>query len=545
MSRKQSDLLLICLIGALLFIPFLGKVHLFDWDEINFAESAREMIVTGDFLNVRIDYKMFWEKPPLFIWMQVASMKLFGINEFAARFPNALAGIITLMTLYLIGRHTSSRQFALMWVLIYAGSLLPHFYFKSGIIDPWFNLFIFSGIFFFIEFIKAKSRNTLWLILSALLIGLATLTKGPVALLVFLISGFVYLIINRFRLTITFGQIMLYMAVFAISGGLWFILQLLSGNYTVIQDFIVYQIRLFQTQDAGHGGFPGYHVVILLFGVFPASVLALKSLLKKTSDTQDEKLIKQWMMILFLTVLILFSIVETKIIHYSSLCYFPLTWFAALAYEKTRCGKLKPSKAISAGIIFIGSVYAIAILSFQYLIVNTHLLTQADWIKDPFAKANMQADIPQTGAEIIPAALLILTLILSFWLYRKSYSKQIISLFIGTALFINSALLFIPFQVERISQNAAIEFYNQFYGEKVLVHTYGFKSYAHLFYSGKPNDTALQLEAHTAFLGQSEVPVYAVCKIQRETDFVTNYPQANRLYDKNGFVFFEILPATP
>ena len=51
-----------------LFIPFLGQVHLFDWDEINFAEASREMIVTGDWLNVQINYEPFWEKPPLFIW---------------------------------------------------------------------------------------------------------------------------------------------------------------------------------------------------------------------------------------------------------------------------------------------------------------------------------------------------------------------------------------------------------------------------------------------------------------------------------------------
>ena len=50
-NRKQSNLYLgiIILSGILFFIPFLGRVHLFDWDEINFAESAREMIVTGNY----------------------------------------------------------------------------------------------------------------------------------------------------------------------------------------------------------------------------------------------------------------------------------------------------------------------------------------------------------------------------------------------------------------------------------------------------------------------------------------------------------------
>ena len=39
------------LVGAAVYIPFLGSTHLFDWDEVNFAESAREMIVSGDFLS--------------------------------------------------------------------------------------------------------------------------------------------------------------------------------------------------------------------------------------------------------------------------------------------------------------------------------------------------------------------------------------------------------------------------------------------------------------------------------------------------------------
>ena len=52
--------LCIVLFGALLFLPGLGDVRLFDWDEINFAESAREMLVTGDYLNVQINYEVFY-----------------------------------------------------------------------------------------------------------------------------------------------------------------------------------------------------------------------------------------------------------------------------------------------------------------------------------------------------------------------------------------------------------------------------------------------------------------------------------------------------
>ena len=122
---------MIVLFGLLFLVPFSGSVHLFDWDEIIFAESAREMIISGDYLSVTINYAPFWEKPPLFIWMQVLSMKAFGINEFAARFPNALCGIVTLIVLFIVGRKLHGQRFGMIWVITYATAILPFFYFKS------------------------------------------------------------------------------------------------------------------------------------------------------------------------------------------------------------------------------------------------------------------------------------------------------------------------------------------------------------------------------------------------------------------------------
>src|SRR6187551_2736581 len=122
--------IIIALGAILLFLPFLGQVHLFDWDEINFAECAREMIVSGDYLRMQIDYMPFYEKPPLFIWLQVLSMKAFGVGEYAARLPNALTGIATFITLYYAGKKVADRQTGIWWVIMYAATWLPHFYFK-------------------------------------------------------------------------------------------------------------------------------------------------------------------------------------------------------------------------------------------------------------------------------------------------------------------------------------------------------------------------------------------------------------------------------
>jgi 4-amino-4-deoxy-L-arabinose transferase-like glycosyltransferase len=155
-SINPFHILIIIGIGVILFIPYLGSVHLFDWDEINFAESAREMIVTGDYSKVQINFNPFWEKPPLFIWIQAISMKVFGINEFAARLPNAIFGILTMILIYTFAKKLFKGHVAHWWVLSYLGAITPLFYFKTGLIDPMFNFFIFLSI---LEFYKALKNQ--------------------------------------------------------------------------------------------------------------------------------------------------------------------------------------------------------------------------------------------------------------------------------------------------------------------------------------------------------------------------------------------------
>ena len=64
--QKNTVYFLIAILGMALFFPFLGQVHLFDWDEINFAECAREMIVSKDYLRAQIDFAPFWATKALF-----------------------------------------------------------------------------------------------------------------------------------------------------------------------------------------------------------------------------------------------------------------------------------------------------------------------------------------------------------------------------------------------------------------------------------------------------------------------------------------------
>lgn len=563
--------LLIALVAALLFIPGLGAVHLFDWDEINFAEIAREMLATNNWLQPQIGYVPFHEKPPLFMWMQASSMSAFGVNEFAARLPNALCGIITLLVLFRIGMRMRGRLFGLLWVLAYVGSILPHLYFRSGIIDPWFNLFIFLGFLAFIRMsdtaasagLSSRHKNVA-AALAGLWLGLAVLTKGPVGILIPALGALVYWVVNRFKLYVSIQRVLLMFAVLLIVPGLWFGADLLQNGPTFITAFFWRQVAMLSSEDAGHGGFIGYHFVVLLIGCFPASVFALQEMLKSSTKPEngrqpaaargfgaatpdvrypsDRQLTtdnyKKWMLILFWVVLILFSLVQTKIVHYSSLAYFPLTFLAALQLEHLWNGGRATlwSRLLMGG---LGTLLALVTLLLPYLGMHPELL--APLLKnDAFAQGNLMASVHWTGWEALAGVWMVVILYLGHRFFsRAEYRSGIVSLFGGTALFVTITLYYFINNIEGYSQRAAVEFFEQRQGEKCYVITKNYKSYAQWFYSRTPPITDPQAHSEEWLLhGEVDRPVYVVCKVTSAEE-VAAIPGLREIGRKNGFVFWK------
>jgi len=516
-------------------IPTIGLTPLFDWDEVNFAECAREMIVTKDYFNVTINFEAFWEKPPLFIWMQTLSMLIFGINEFAARFPNVIAAVFTLLALYRFGKEFFGEKFGIAWSALYACSILPFIYFNSGIIDPWFNFFIFYGIIQFYQgSIQHSTRSFVW---SGLFIGLAILTKGPVGLLLIGGAFAIYFLVNRFKDFPSIGKLAIFLFTTLFVGSLWFIILFVSGHEEIIQEFITYQVRLFQTQDAGHGGPLYYHWIILLFGVFPASFFLIGYLLNKEIKRTSLDLIMHGM--LWFT-LILFSIVKTKIVHYSSFCYFPITYFGARFVIYQWENGFSTNKRIH---YFILSFLLLLVLIFGilgYLVGHTDLILANISIADPFATQALKEPNNWSLLQLIPFILLTVTTILSFhYLLRDKFTKYFLSLGIGIILSLVSINAFVVPKIEDISQGAAIDFYKSHQEENAYFTTLGFKSYAHLFYGNVRAENEKTKSEKDLATGNIRKPAYFVVKIQQRDEFMSNYPELKQIGSKGGFVFLK------
>ncbi len=535
-NRFDFNYLLIAVVAVLFYSPFLGNVHLFDWDEINFAECAREAIATKKYMNLQINYAQFWEKPPLYIWLQILSMRLLGVNEYAARLPDALCGVTTLISVYHIGKKLRGARLGILWVLCMGCSVLPFLYFKSGIIDPWFNLFIFLSIVYFFEAEKFSVLNpknlNKNLIFAGVFCGLAILTKGPVGYLIIGLTWFFQKTIYRQWSWLNI-KLWIYFTLFSLATAcIWFGVDILMNGTWFVKTFIEYNLRLAKTEDAGHGGFFGYHFVVLLLGCFPMSVFGITSFFGKNKTLPALLNFTRLMKTLFWVVLILFSLVQSKIVHYSSLCYLPLSFLAATVINN-RIAFFFKHKIFYYLLFGIGILLAFLTIALPFIGDNITVI-KPFFKKDIFAQANLEAAVYWSGWESLSGFFLLVVLILFFYFEKRNKisinqsSKSIFILFLGTALFVQSVLLFFVPNIEAYSQRAAIEFYESKSSENCVIETYGFKSYAHLFYARKQPPS---------LNSEKEAIIYVVGKIQNKKQLDEN-SDLRFLYAKNGFIFY-------
>jgi 4-amino-4-deoxy-L-arabinose transferase-like glycosyltransferase len=506
-----------------------GNIALFDWDEINFAEISREMLLVDNYWQPTINFLPFHEKPPLYNWLQILSFQTFGINEMAARLPNVICGVLTLASLAYIGRRWRSRAFGYWWAAFMAFSLLPQLYFRSGIIDPWFNLFIFLAL-----AILLTQKNGLpsfgEMLAAGVLLGLSVLTKGPVGAL---LAGLVLLIDLIRRRSEAMELWWRYACVGLVSilpMVIWiaWIWRLDDGFFA--REFISYQWRLFIQEDAGHGGFPGYHFVVLLLGCFPASVFALPAIVRPRwfgTDRQFRNLLA-----LFWVVLILFSIVSTKIVHYSSLAYFPLTYLAARVVMAKDLTLPRWSRSVNIG---IWCVYALVLVALP--LVAQFVLPVLD-IQD----VDLQSSLEQVDSRVGIYALFglpLIGLIYQLLRYQQAKDKQASAILqlVGTTYVVIIGLLIYLGNVQQATQGANVEFFSERSNQRAYHGMAYRKSYVPLFY-GRITPENGGRERDFRFHGPIERDLYFASPVRRTEQVLLEVPDSELLYQKGGFSFY-------
>jgi 4-amino-4-deoxy-L-arabinose transferase-like glycosyltransferase len=181
---------MLILLAASTRIATLPAYPLMDTTESRYAEIAREMAASGDWIMPRIDDQPFWSKPPLSFWATALSFKALGISEFSARLSSflmmAVAGIFT----FILGRKLHGTAFGLLTAAILSTGGL--FYVLAGgvMTDPALVATVTTAMVAFAMTLLAETPRgrRAWGLTFFLGLGLSVLAKGPVGICLVIIA---------------------------------------------------------------------------------------------------------------------------------------------------------------------------------------------------------------------------------------------------------------------------------------------------------------------------------------------------------------------
>lgn len=162
---------------------FLGTGGLNEPDEGRYAEIGREMAAGDSWLVPHLNGIPQFQKPPFIYWATAVSLKLFGINEWAARLPSAVAALGTLLLTWHIGRMLFGRRVAALAVLVLVSSL--QFFVMARLLTPDMTMtfWITAAMFCLVKRVRGGG-GPLWNWLFFVAMGMGFMTKGPMALIV-------------------------------------------------------------------------------------------------------------------------------------------------------------------------------------------------------------------------------------------------------------------------------------------------------------------------------------------------------------------------
>jgi 4-amino-4-deoxy-L-arabinose transferase-like glycosyltransferase len=157
----------------------LGAATFWDPDEAHYAETSRELIVSGDWLAPYYNEQPFFDKPILFHWLQGASMALIGPTEFAARLGPALAALALIGITAWVGFRLMSADIGIVSALLLATNPATFALARYAILDTVFTAFLFGGAALVCVSALQQRLGLQWA--GYLLISMAVFTKGPLA----------------------------------------------------------------------------------------------------------------------------------------------------------------------------------------------------------------------------------------------------------------------------------------------------------------------------------------------------------------------------
>jgi 4-amino-4-deoxy-L-arabinose transferase-like glycosyltransferase len=169
-------------LGLPIFFLGLGTPALYDPHESLYAEVARDMVVRGDWLTPHLNDTRYLDKPPLFYWLIALSYTVFGVSEFAARLPVALAGLGGVLLTWGIGRHLFDGRSGVLAGLVLTSSVGYFVFSRQLLPDMVFACFTTLSFYGFLRAGDTRGSHASWHLVAIVGLALAVMTKGFIGL---------------------------------------------------------------------------------------------------------------------------------------------------------------------------------------------------------------------------------------------------------------------------------------------------------------------------------------------------------------------------
>ncbi|BBB92576.1 MAG TPA: glycosyltransferase family 39 protein [Methylomusa anaerophila] len=478
MTNKKKWLsiaLILCVAGILMF-TFLGTYPLLDPDEPVYAETAREMLQFQDFISPRIYGDFWYDKPPMYYWLVAAAFKIFGIGEFAARFPSALLAVSGAVLVYLSGRELFNERAGLLAALVLATSLEYFYLGNAAVTDMTLTFFLTAALLSFLH------RKYYLLYGSA---ALAVVTKGPVGIFFCGVIIILYLVLT--------GKLTMMKRMKVVSGGVLFALIALpwyAAMYSLhgmafIDTFLgFHNVTRFLQPEHAAGAIWYYYTPVLILGFFPWSAFLVQAFFTGLKEKGEYHNTCVFLVIWAAVVFLFFSISQTKLVSYILPMYPPLALLVGYYFDKAWAEEHHRALKYSASVFGIVAALLISGLVYAGTVVMAELMP---------------------SVKIMTVILAVLAVSVLFQSFRRNFRAVFTTYVLGMMIFLvflmSQAL---PVITSAFSVQPFVNEFKQHYDGQAPVYVAKFYRPGLMYYSGMAGAELSQEELAAVAAGEKD-----------------------------------------